>query len=70
VPAARCCFTQRFRGGRPSSRREIIANVEGAELFLYPGDRHLFADNSVSDYEPESAALLKQRALSFLERVE
>jgi dienelactone hydrolase len=57
-------------GGRPSSRREIIANVEGAELFLYPGDRHLFADNSVSDYEPESAALLNQRALSFLERVE
>jgi hypothetical protein len=57
-------------GGRPSSRREIIANVEGAELFRYPGDRHLFADNSVSDYEPESATLLKQRALSFLERVE
>jgi len=50
--------------------REIADTVEGAELFLYPGDRHLFADNSVSDYEPDSAALLKQRALSFLERVE
>jgi dienelactone hydrolase len=23
--------------------------VEGAELFLYPGDRHLFADSSLSD---------------------
>jgi dienelactone hydrolase len=50
--------------------REIVAAVEGAELFVYPGDRHLFADSSVSDYEPDSAALLKRRALSFLERVE
>ena len=50
--------------------RELDATVSSAELFLYPGDRHLFADNSVSDYEPDSAALLKQRALSFLERVE
>jgi len=50
--------------------REIADTIDGAELFLYPGDRHLFADNSVSDYESDSAALLKRRALSFLERVE
>ena len=49
--------------------REIADTIEGAELFLYPGDRHLFADNSVSDYDEEAAALLNQRVLSFLERV-
>jgi hypothetical protein len=30
--------------------------------------RHLFADNSVSDYDP-GAALLRQRALDLLARV-
>ena len=47
--------------------REIVEAVEGAELFLYPGDRHLFADNSVSDYDEGAATLLRQRVLSFLE---
>jgi|SRR3954447_4359706 len=46
--------------------REIVATVEGAELFLYPGDRHLFADSSVSDYEPDAAAALSERSLSLL----
>jgi dienelactone hydrolase len=50
--------------------REIAHAIDGAELFLYPGDRHLFADNSVSDYDADSAALLNQRVLSFLGRVE
>jgi dienelactone hydrolase len=49
--------------------REIADTVDGAELFLYPGDRHLFADNSVADYDPGAAALLKQRALDLLARV-
>jgi dienelactone hydrolase len=37
---------------------------------LYPGDRHLFADNSVSDYDPEAASLLMERVLSFLDNIE
>jgi dienelactone hydrolase len=49
--------------------RDIAETIEGAELFLYPGDRHLFADNSVADYDEEAAALLKQRALDLLARV-
>jgi dienelactone hydrolase len=48
--------------------REIVDTVEGAELFLYPGDRHLFADSSVADYDADSAALLKERALDLLAR--
>jgi dienelactone hydrolase len=50
--------------------REIADTVEGAELFLYPGNRHLFADNSVADYDPGAAALLRQRALDLLARVD
>ncbi len=50
--------------------RELVETIEGAELFLYPGDRHLFADNSLPDYDEGAAKLLKQRALSFLDNIE
>jgi dienelactone hydrolase len=49
--------------------RELETN-DGAELFLYPGDRHLFADNSLPDYDEGAATLLKQRALAFLDNIE
>ena len=49
--------------------RDLVASVEGAELFLYPGDRHLFADESLPDYEASSAALLGERVLAFLDAV-
>jgi dienelactone hydrolase len=47
-----------------------LETIEGAELFLYPGDRHLFADNSLPDYDEDAAKLLEQRALSFLGNIE
>jgi dienelactone hydrolase len=50
--------------------RELAETVEGAELFLYPGDRHLFADSSLPDYDEEAATLLEQRVLAFLKRVD
>jgi dienelactone hydrolase len=46
--------------------RALAASTEEAELFLYPGDQHLFADASVPDYDPEAAALLTERVLAFL----
>jgi dienelactone hydrolase len=49
--------------------RELEETVEGAELFLYPGDGHLFADNSLPDYDESAATLLKQRVLGFLDKV-
>ena len=49
--------------------RELEETV-GAELFLYPGDQHLFADNSLPDYDEAAATLLKQRVLGFLDNVE
>jgi dienelactone hydrolase len=46
--------------------RELVEPAESAELFLYPGSGHLFADSSLPDYDENAAALLKQRVLSFL----
>jgi len=50
--------------------RELVETTEGAELFLYQGDGHLFADSSLSDYDASAAALLEQRVLAFLTAVE
>lgn len=55
--------------GDLDAARELAEVVEGAELFLYPGDRHLFADNSLPDYDEGAATLLKQRVLAFLNRL-
>jgi dienelactone hydrolase len=56
--------------GDVNAAREIVETVgPAAELFLYPGDRHLFADPSLPSYDGEAAALLNERVLDFLERV-
>jgi dienelactone hydrolase len=49
--------------------RELAASSERAELFLYPGEEHLFADSSLPEYDPAATALLTRRALAFLETV-
>jgi len=46
--------------------RELVQEVDGAELFLYPGDAHLFTDRSLGAYDEDAAALVEQRVLSFL----
>lgn len=46
--------------------RELAASTPSAELFLYPGDEHLFADSSLDAYDPEAAALLVERVRAFL----
>ena len=50
--------------------RELVEMVDGGELFLYPGDRHLFADSSLADYDEQAAAQLKERVLAFLKNVD
>jgi dienelactone hydrolase len=47
----------------------LVAKTAAAELFLYPGSGHLFADPSSGDYNEEAAVLLKKRTLAFLHRV-
>jgi dienelactone hydrolase len=52
--------------GDIDAARALVDEAEDAELFVYPGDKHLFADSALSSYDPEAAALLKRRVLDFL----
>ena len=52
--------------GDIDAARALVESTEQAELFLYPGDQHLFADSSLSSYDADVAALLSQRVLEFL----
>ena len=47
----------------------MAKEVEGSELFIYPGSGHLFADPTSEDFDEPSARLLKERTLAFLNRV-
>jgi dienelactone hydrolase len=49
--------------------RELVAKSDDAELFLYPGDRHLFADSSLPDYDESAARVLRDRVSVFLKSV-
>ena len=44
----------------------LVDSTPTAELFLYPGDQHLFADASLDSYDADAAALLLRRVLDFL----
>src|SRR5437764_11336737 len=49
--------------------RALVDSSDRAELFLYPGTEHLFADSSLPEYDPAAAALLTERVLAFLDEV-
>jgi dienelactone hydrolase len=78
VPEAE--FEQTEAGLVPAGAGWFVMNARDARwfhrpgrdslLFLYPGDRHLFADNSLADYDESAATMLKQRVLSFLDDLE
>ena len=52
--------------GDIDAAREIVAKAKDAELFLYPGDQHYFADSSLPSYDAEATRLLTRRVLDFL----
>ena len=52
--------------GDIDAARALVAQVDDAELFLYPGDQHYFADSSLPSYDAEATALLLERTLTFL----
>ena len=56
-------------GGDLDAARQLVASTDQAELFLYPGDQHLFTDSSLPSYDRAAADLLVERALSFLQKV-
>jgi dienelactone hydrolase len=53
--------------GDLDAARALVESTEQAELFLYPGAQHLFADPSLPSYDAGAAALLSRRVLDFLE---
>jgi len=57
--------------GDIDAARELVATLgpELAELFVYPGDQHLFADSSLPSYDADATALVVQRSREFLDRV-
>jgi dienelactone hydrolase len=49
--------------------RELAGSTAAAQLFVYPGDQHLFADSSLDAYDPQASALLMERVRAFLASV-
>ncbi|MFI5049795.1 MAG: dienelactone hydrolase family protein [Gaiellales bacterium] len=47
--------------------RALVDSADQAELFLYPGEEHLFADSSLPAYDAVAAASLTERVLAFLD---
>jgi dienelactone hydrolase len=55
--------------GDIEAAREIVRTADDAELFLYPGDQHYFADSSLPSYDADATARLLERVLGLLARV-
>jgi dienelactone hydrolase len=52
--------------GDLDAARALVEEVPEATLFVYPGERHLFADSSLPSYDAEATAQLTSRTLGFL----
>lgn len=46
--------------------RDMAATLEHAQLHLYPGNRHLFVDDSLADYDQKATDLVTARILALL----
>lgn len=56
--------------GDLEAAQELVASTDNAEIFVYPGDQHYFADTTLPSYRPEPATLLMSRVLALLERID
>jgi dienelactone hydrolase len=54
--------------GDIDAARELVASVDDGELFVYPGDVHLFTDSSLPSYDEAATALVVERVLGLLGR--
>ncbi|GAB95481.1 dienelactone hydrolase [Kineosphaera limosa] len=50
--------------------RTLVADSTDAKLFLYPGARHLFADDSLPDYDEATAGQVMRHAVGLLNAVD
>jgi dienelactone hydrolase len=53
-------------GGDLDAARALVASTDAVELFLYPGDVHLFSDASLPSHDPAATELMLRRILEFL----
>jgi dienelactone hydrolase len=53
-------------GGDLDAARALVDSTDQAELFLYPGDVHLFADSSLPTFDRTATMLMTDRVLAFL----
>ena len=53
-------------GGDLDAAKALVDSTDQAELFLYPGDVHLFADSSLPSYDRTATELMTSRVLAFL----
>jgi dienelactone hydrolase len=60
----------RFFAEDLEAAQALVESTDDAELFLYPGEEHLFSDSSLPAYDPAAAALLMERVLAFLDTVQ
>ncbi|GAA1193918.1 dienelactone hydrolase [Kitasatospora gansuensis] len=56
--------------GDLDAARALADSTEGAELFVYPGKEHLFADSSLPSYDRAATELLTRRVLDFLRGID
>jgi dienelactone hydrolase len=56
--------------GDIDAARGLVAATDGAELFVYPGTEHLFADSSLPAYDKAAASLMMDRVLNFLSPID
>jgi dienelactone hydrolase len=52
--------------GDLEAAQALVGSTEQAELFLYPGTVHLFADSSLPSYDAAAAEQMVERILTFL----
>ncbi|MGA8257640.1 MAG: dienelactone hydrolase family protein [Nocardioides sp.] len=57
--------------GDLDAARELVSTIGSdlGEVFVYPGDQHLFIDSSLPSYDAEASALALERSLAFLDRL-
>jgi dienelactone hydrolase len=52
--------------GDLDAARELVATADDGELFVYPGDVHLFTDSSLPSYDEAATRQVVERMLGLL----
>ncbi|MGI9607165.1 MAG: dienelactone hydrolase family protein [Acidimicrobiales bacterium] len=56
--------------GDIDAARALVASTSRSELFLYPGDQHLFCDDSLPSHDRAATSAVLERAVELLARID